>query len=595
MLVLRHRLGWAVLALLLLATLVAAAAVDRARFPLFPDTVTYSMQAASLAWDLDLAYETQDFDRFVERWGTKPEGLVLQSRTGSGRLTFGKPPLYALVAAPFVRLSPVRGTAIANALLLAAAALLAARSLSQRLGASAPWFVTLCVFASVACTYVLWGEAEMLAFAGVAAAFALAYGGERHSGAPASVYQGEDTIPARATLWRWLAVGGLLAAAVAQRPVNGALALPLLLAAWSLPSARRGKAVAALVCGGAVVLGLSAGLQWTAGGDATGYGGQRQGLFEPGSYPTTEDPGERWEKQVATAGNASWLQSGAVSAHLDPKLLGWNAVYFLAGRNVGILPYFLPLLLGFAAFSAERGRWAIPLAVGLAGLAYLVLLPFNFSGGATLANRYFLPLFAALWFVAARPVKAAWGGIAALAAAAFVYPLWLKPFAYPVAASGQPAHVSDVARRILPYETTQSTVPGTQAMAGGGLWVRFLDHSAWANPDGRLRLIGNAEPQILVGSPQPLEALFVVLDRDAPTRLVIAGEELRPVLLGADGSVTFEVPLGRPRAVHRLWWNAFDVHLYQLTLRLPEGPPKPIALRIEPARDLIRFDRTVEE
>ena len=60
------------------------------------------------------------------------------------------------------------------------------------------------------------------------------------------------------------------------------------------------------------------------------------------------------------------------------------------------------------------------------------------------------------------------------------------------------------------------------------------------------------------------------------------------LLLGADGSETFEVPLGRPRAVHRLWWSSFDAHLYQLTLRLPEGPPKPLALRIEPARDLIR-------
>ncbi|HEX6865164.1 MAG TPA: hypothetical protein VF414_20205, partial [Thermoanaerobaculia bacterium] len=126
--------GWAVLGLLLLATLIGAVRLDRSTLPLRGDQATYAMQAASLAWDFDLAYTKEDYDRFVASWGVPPAGLILQGRPGSDRLVFAKPPLYALVTAPFVRVSPVRGGVVANALLLAAASLMAAFALRKRLG-----------------------------------------------------------------------------------------------------------------------------------------------------------------------------------------------------------------------------------------------------------------------------------------------------------------------------------------------------------------------------------------------------------------------------------------------------------------------------
>ncbi|HEV2844995.1 MAG TPA: hypothetical protein VG477_09130, partial [Thermoanaerobaculia bacterium] len=81
--------GWAVLGLLLLGTLIGAATLDRAKLPLLGDEATFAMQAASLAWDFDLVYTRQDFDRVVQHWGARPEGLILQSREGSGRLVYG--------------------------------------------------------------------------------------------------------------------------------------------------------------------------------------------------------------------------------------------------------------------------------------------------------------------------------------------------------------------------------------------------------------------------------------------------------------------------------------------------------------------------
>src|SRR5262249_23427477 len=132
--------GWIVLGALLLATLVAAATFSRVGRPsLVGDEATYAMQALSLAHDLDLDYTRADYDRFVALWGGKPDGLVLQSRDGGKHLTYGKPFLYALAVAPFVRAAPVDGALVANALLLAWAAVAVARALRLQLGAAAPW------------------------------------------------------------------------------------------------------------------------------------------------------------------------------------------------------------------------------------------------------------------------------------------------------------------------------------------------------------------------------------------------------------------------------------------------------------------------
>ena len=584
--------GWAVLALLLLATLIGAARLDRAQLPLLGDEATYAMQAASLAWDFDLAYTRQDYDRFVHNWGTAPEGLILQSRPGSERLTYGKPPLYAMVIAPFVRLAPVRGPAVANAFLLAATALLAARSLRNRIGPAAPLWVTAFLFASVAFAFVFWGESDLFLLTAVAAGFALVYQGDvRHLGgenSPPQIYEGEETASGRSFLARWLAAGALLAVAVAYRPLYLVLFLPAALAAWGSSPGRRSRALAGLLLGAAFLLLVSMGIQWLAGGDATGYGGQRQGIYARQTYPEVDFPAGRWSDRVARQGNASWLQAQAVRPELNPKLAAWNVLYFLAGRNVGVLPYFLPLVLGFVAFRGERGRWAIPVAVGAAALAFLLLLPFNFYGGGPLGNRYFLPLYPALWFMAARPARSLWPAVIAVAASPFLGPLWAHPTAFPLGENGEYRHVSRVAQRWLPYETTQSNAPGQQLSVGSGLWVKLLNHNLW--PSGRsggLRMAGGTQGELLVGSPQPLDALHVEFDERAPTRLVVGGRELRPILLKANGYVLFEVPLARTRTVHPLWWGPYDYHLYPLDLRLPGAPAAPIGLRILPPSDLI--------
>jgi hypothetical protein len=578
--------GWAVLGLLLLATLVAAVAFDRAKLPLLGDEATYAMQAASLAWDFDLVYSKRDYDRFVAHWGGPPVGLILQSREGSDRLLYGKPPVYALITAPFVRVAPVRGAVVANALLLAGAALLAARALRTRLGEAAPLWVAVFLYASVAFAYVFWGESDLLLLAVVAAGFALVYGGDRTGAAPASLYQGEDTVSRGRTFGRWLAAGALLAIAVAYRPFYLALFAPAFLAAVALPRGRRGSGIAGLLLGAAVLLLVSGGLQIAAGGDWTGYGGRRQGIYQGDAFPDVSFPASRWSAGVETRGNASWLQAEAVRPELDPKLLGWNALYFLVGRHAGVLPYFLPLVLGFLAARGDRGRWAIPFAVLAAVAAFLLIRPFNFYGGGPLGNRYFLALYPAFWFLAARPVRPAWALLVAALAAPFLWPLWTRPTASPVGPGGESRIVSPVARRILPVETTQSSLAGELVAAEGGLWVKLLNQNVWPASGGReLRLAGGAPAELILGSPQPLDSLHLEFDARAPSHLEVGGEALRPVLLRPDRSIVFEVALGRPRAVHPVAWSPYDHYHYVLDLHLPGAPAAPVGfhLRIPPS------------
>ena len=208
--------GWLLLAALLAATALAAATADRFGWPRpLADEATYAMQAESLAFDGDLAFEAADRDRFVARWRVPPEGLVLQQRGGAGRATFGRPFLYALLLAPWVWLAPVTGAQLANALWLALAALLAARTLGRSLGAVAPFWVAALCFASTAFGSVFRVEPGVFFLGAVAMAFSLAYGGER-TRAPGDLYVSEGGLSGFGFAVCWLVVGVLLAVSAAS-------------------------------------------------------------------------------------------------------------------------------------------------------------------------------------------------------------------------------------------------------------------------------------------------------------------------------------------------------------------------------------------
>jgi hypothetical protein len=580
--------SWAILGVLLLATLAGAVTFDRSGWPgTVGDEATYAMQAASLAFDLDLAYTREDFDRYVEHWGGPPDGLILQSRDGGAHLTYGKPALYALAVAPFVRFAPVRGAGVANALFLALAAGLAASTLERKVGPGAPLWVAAFVFASVAFVYTFWVHADLFLLAAAAAGCALAWGGEpraRRAEEPLpDLYPGDETeAPARRFLLRWLAVGLALGIPAAFRPFYLVLLVPV---AFAVPAGRRWSGWAALAAGVLAVALVAGGLQWVSGGSWLAYGGERRGFYARTGYPEVDFPASRWEESVRRWGNASWIHSETLDFQLDPRLWGWNGVYFLAGQNVGVLPYFLPLLLGAVAFASGRGRgWIVPaVLVGAAG--FLLAMPFNFFGGTgAVGNRYFLPLYPALWFLAARPARGVWAVGAACLAAPLLWPCWTAPRAFPVAPDGRYHHVSALAREFLPYETTQSHIPGGRDVGHHGLWVKFLSDGAEPLDGGRLlRLTGEGPGRLLVGSASPLPALRLELAPGGPLDLQIRGAQVGSRVLRPDGTAVLLLDPDPPRARHPMWWTRETFHLYELEIRLPEGAPAPLDFALYPA------------
>jgi len=401
----------------------------------------------------------------------------------------------------------------------------------------------------------------------------------------------EEARPGRVFL-RFFLAGALLAVAGAFRPFYLALLLPAALAAfWE---ERRRPALLGLVAGALAVLLVAALGQLASGGSWSGYGGERGGFYPRTGYPEVDFPASQWSSVLRQWGNTSWLQEGGVDPSWDPKLMAWNSLYFLAGRNVGVLPYFLPLLAGLLALGRDRGRWALPLAVGVAALGFLVLRPFNFyGGGGAIANRYFLPLYPAFWFLAGRPLSARWTVPVVALSGVFLYPLWLHPTAFPVGEDGRYRHVGAVAERLLPYETTQSHIPGGQDFAANGLWIKLLSHNLYrVEGTEELRLVGGTRGEVLVGSPEPLQALHLRFSVEAPTHLEVGGRDLRPTVFHPDGGITFEVPLPHARAVHPMWWTWNDYYLYDLDFRLPGALAAPIGLDIRPARDWIQIRKS---
>lgn len=578
----RRLWGWGLLLVLLLLTIIIGLRLDRSGWPaMIGDEPTYAMQAASLAWDGDLLYERRDFDRFVELWGTPPENLILQSTDGGETLTFGKPFFYALVVAPWLRLAPHRGAVLANLFFLVLAALASARTLERWIGAAAPAWIAIFVFGSVTFVYVFWFHADLFLLSVTALGLALVFREEQPEvRSLEEIYGGDESASPRRLVARWGLAGMLLAVPAAVRPFHLAVVAAAALAA---PRSRRGASLMAYGVGVALVVGGGFLVHRASGGAYMGYGSERQGFYSYTGYPDVDFPRQEWDSSVRRWGNTSWVHEGSLSFHFDAALWRWNAAYLLVGQHVGLLPYFLPLVLGLLAFDGGRTRSALLLAVAVVLACFLLVRPFNFWGGSgAVANRYFLPLYPVFWFLGRRPLRLGWLAVVSGSAGLFLWPLWLHPASYPLGdAGGGYRHTSPAARLLLPYETTQSHLKpgGREDVVHHGLWIKFLTPGVSVEGgDERLVLPAGGEVRLLVGSANPLDS--VVVDKAGPGELEIEGGEAGEKLLRPDGGTGYEVLLQHHlRARHPMWWTWEPFHLYELRIRSAAGEAARIEIR----------------
>lgn len=558
--------SWTVLASLLAVILVGACFYDRTGWPgRLAGESTYLMQALSLGEDFDLEYTRADFDRLLLADLGNPTDLALVSGTGGRRITFDRPFPYALYLAPFLKLWPRQGFAIANALLLTFVSVFAARTLERRLGAWSPLWVALLVFGSVLFAYVFLATGDLFLFAVTLVAFCLVARGAATSDEAGSSSR------------RWLAVGALLAVPAATEP----LYVVLCLAAFFAPSEKeRGTSRAALAIGFLVSLVVIAVVGWWAGGGLIGASGFR---FTPETgFPLVDFTAAEWRQAVRRLDALYWDGAPRFSWGVDPLLWTWDGIYLLAGRSIGLLPYFAPvLLLATGSFSGYRRPIAFSAAAWAAGI--VILHPFNIYGGeGALANRLFLPIYGALWMLAAPPRKRTLFAAAVVALASpLLWPLWTSPWSYPILDERGYRHAGPVARRILPYETSQRWLPGGPVEEHNGLMVKFLSDRAWAESQrGRLVIDGKGPVEFLVVSGEDLDALRFDFGKDAPAEIVFEGGKVAERILQPNGGISFRVlPRGWPRR-HPMWWTPERQWLYLLTLELPETPDKALGFEL---------------
>jgi hypothetical protein len=562
-----ERIGWGLLGVALLSMLFFATRFDRRSWPSFEgDEATYLMQAESLAWDLDIRYSPEDHRRFVAHWDAQPEGLILQSLDAGRTTHYGKPLPYSLALAPWVRLAPLRGATVFNAVMLALATIAVAASLRSWIGGAAPWFAAAFVFGSVVFAYVPWAHSDLFLASLTASSYALAL----RRRAP-----WEEEENSRDQLIAAL----LLGIVIVCRPFPyAALALPLAVASWP---GRRGRArTAAAVAVLAVTVASGIGLEVAARGHWTSYGGQRLSFNSDTGFPADSagaSQPESWSAMVAARGPADWTRAGGkLPYRFNVRTWAWNAWYFLAGRDVGLLPYYPAVLL--ALFALRKDRVALALAIAFAAVAagFLLLRPFNFyGGGGALANRYILPAVPALWFLArdtGSPARRAIGLVVVAAMGwAFLTPLWRAPWSFRIDATGGYRWVGPRALDVLPYETTQSHLKpaAREDFVHRALWVKPLSAGLGPVDEGRfLRLQRGTAVDLLVGSPRPITSFC--LSRESGDQVALDFRQgLRPGYHREP--LPTRVPTPEPTARHAMWWSEDDWWLYRL--RLTAAPP----------------------
>ena len=408
------------------------------------DAATYRTMAESLALDLDLEYGPEDLARACAVYPGGPQGLFLK-RTDRG-LVYGKALVYPLAGAPFVRVFGTdRGLLLLNALALVLALGLGYTELRRVSTPGSALAATLAVFVlGVVPVYLLWLTPELFNLALV-------------TGGLVAWRRGRPGLAAV-----------LIGLAAYSKPTNALLALPLLLdpllrdGGWGpklLASTKRGAIVAAVVVAGF-------GATWLATGEVNYQGGERKTFYD--RYPF--DPGVTFDSAGVwmttdhlgplVAGRDEDKQTERVAPPRSSQELRRSFVlnlgYFWIGRFGGVLPYFPGVALAMLVFLVvgprERAGWLGLVTLVASGLAYILIIPDNWYGGAgTIGNRYFVNLVPlALLFLPGR--RSSWvAGGAAVITAFFLLPTLASPVRHSLSPG---AHTTAANFRRLPAELT---------------------------------------------------------------------------------------------------------------------------------------------
>lgn len=572
---------------LLVVCLAAAISVDvvKTGFGLKGDEATYVSIGLSAAFDRDLTYERRDLERFFGLYRAGPSGIFLKRGKQlrlrvdgsapfvhlakspdrrSDRLYFGKALLYGILASPFVRFFGLNGFLVFHVLLLFGAAacfylFLAARS---RPG---PALIFTAAFIGAACVpvYVVFLAPEIFHFSLIAFAYFLwLYKEVAPEGRGFLGGRGSD-----------VAAALLLGAATYSNPRHAFLIGPLVLWAWWRRRWLDGLAVGTICV---VAAGALYGVSALNTGEFNYQGGDRKTFYDV--FPFDGSSPDVWASEKAKEMSTNDSDADNVLTDFTNRFLH-NVEYFLIGRHFGFVPYFFPgvVAIGLWLFSAERTRpWRVLtfLAVVGSALVLLILAPFTWSGGGgPPGNRYFMSVYAAIFYLTPPLAVVTPGLLAWVGGALFTAKMVLNPF---VAAKFPNQTTERGFARRLPVELTMANdlpimLEGQRAHAWfSDVLMYFLDEHAYTpekvDEEGTqgVWIAGDGRADILVRCEWPIDRL--VITASSPIRTVFTasmGSTESSVHLEPHKPVTFEVPASGVRDLNS---NA-----YLLRARSSEG------------------------
>ncbi len=200
-------------------------------------------------------------------------------------------------------------------------------------------------------------------------------------------------------------------------------------------------------------------------------------------------------------------------------LFAHNIVYFFAGRDAGLIPYFFPgfiILLAWLARPRLWTTWQVFTALALAAsvLALLSLAPYTWNGaGGPPGNRYFLSLYPALFFLL--PTRApTW--VAPLSLAGFVVTAPL--LTHPTLATHQPwLNVERGVVRLLPVELTLvddlpvRLAPLRSRITLADSLIYLLDQNAYFPEGDGFWIKGAAHAEIIVRTDRAIDRAMLEL------------------------------------------------------------------------------------
>ncbi|RMH23069.1 MAG: hypothetical protein D6696_01705 [Acidobacteria bacterium] len=534
------------------------------------DEPAYLLAALSLAFDGDLRCETRDLLRAFDDFPyVTSHNLILASDDGWHTLTFGKPFLYSLAAAPFVALAGANGMTFFNMLLFVAMLWMGTDYLRRHNGSGeAALFCAGFLFLSNAFVYVFWLHPEVFL---MAAGMACLYFGLEVAG---------REVERGAPWWRWpldpraapAISAACLACAVYHKPMMAALGVPVLV---HLGRARRLKDAAAWLASAVLVTALIAGTSWLLAGYPSAYLVDARAGFpieSPDRPPVEPERLAPVERQVLEERAAGWWWIFRLP-DLHWGELRENVTYFVAGRHTGLVLYqpFAVIALGLFLLHGRRSveRWLILAALAAVALSFLLWIPFNWhGGGGFVGNRYFVVVYPAFLFLVTR-LRPAWTILAGYAAGGLILgPLVLAPFGAIVPQGTLQAHARSRAFQLFPYELSLKEIPGHHGVVVRGLYVlgrkdqmRVIDDVIWTQGADRVELwlqsaVPLAELAFEVRSQAPENHVAIELE-DARASLDLGGRPERVVLAPS-----------RPTKVRSTYQPGSDERVYSYAYRM---------------------------